>query len=603
MLQTSGPHLGVCIVVSQSAISESGLFDVVIIGGGPGGSTVGSLLRKYNPGLKVLILERERFPRDHVGESQLPPIGRVLDEMGAWEKVEAAGFPVKLGATYTWGKTTEPWVFGFIPDSEIRDTPRPGKYEGWRARVALQVDRAIYDDILLKHAGEMGCVVRQGVRIAKVHQEATPAGPRVTHLETESGERITGRHYVDASGNAAVIRRQLGVEVDAPQVLRNIAFWDYWDRPGLNEALLSRKTVRVQIRSLGYGWIWYIALSNDRTSVGLVCNAEYYKASGKRPEEIYHESLAKEPSVRALLDGARHRGKVESTTDWSYVAKRAYGPNWFLCGECLGFADPILAAGLTLTHTCAEHLACTILELERGQQDPGWLREQYEEIQQRRVRQHIRFAEYWYSANGLFTDVLDNCAKIADSAGLSLSPRDAFRWLSHGGIDDHLGQFAIGGLGLSGVKAVQHRLMHTEGEAVACDIDGATHLRLNLAGATQTTMAAPGMGRVQKISVLDREGVRLPLVGHYLTIKEVLSQESASERVVGALKQSLARKHPGEANLGPVFGQAMQALEAMAAQGWVECERRPGGTAIRMSIPKEGEIIYSERSGPVSKRR
>ncbi|MFA6044991.1 MAG: NAD(P)/FAD-dependent oxidoreductase [Phycisphaerales bacterium] len=587
---------------THASSSPSASYDVVIIGGGPGGSTLGSLLRKYNPELKVLILEKEHFPRDHVGESQLPPIGRVLHEMGAWDKIEAAGFPVKLGATYTWGKTTEPWVFGFIPAAEIKDTPRPGKYEGWRTRVAMQVDRAIYDDILLKHAASLGCEVRQGVRVAKVHHEAAAGGPRITHIETGEGERITAKHYVDASGNAAIIRRQLGIEVDAPKVLQNIAFWDYWERPGLNEALLNAKTVRIQIRSLAYGWIWYIALSNDRTSVGLVCNAEYYKASGKRPGEIYSESLAAEPSVHALLQGATSRSRVETTTDWSYVAQRAYGPNWFLCGECLGFADPILSAGLTLTHTCAEHLACAILELERGQQDASWLRGQYEDVQQRRVRQHIKFAEYWYSANGLFKDILDNCSKIAETAGLSLSPGEAFRWLSHGGIDDHLGQFAIGGLGLSGVKAVQHRLSHEGGEAVTCAIDGATHFKLNVAGATQATMAAPQLGRVLKIKVLERDGMRLPLVGHYQILQDVLAKESAAERVVAALKQQLAAKYPNERNLGPVFSQAMQSLEAMTAQGWVECERRPSGTAIRMSIPEEGEIIYSEAKGPAARR-
>lgn len=587
---------------SHASSSPGADYDVVVIGGGPGGATLGTLLRKYSPKLRVLILERERFPRDHVGESQLPPIGRVLHEMGAWDKVEAAGFPVKLGATYTWGKTTEPWVFGFIPASEIKDTPRPAKYEGWRTRVAMQVDRAIYDDILLKHAGSMGCEVRQGVRVAKVHQEATSGLPRITGIETSEGERITARYYVDASGNAAVIRRQLGVEVDAPSLLRNVAFWDYWERPGLNKALLSSNTVRIQIRSLPYGWLWYIALSDDRTSVGLVCNAEYYKSSGKRPEEIYRESLGAEATVDALLRGATSRNKVESTTDWSYVAQHAYGPNWFLCGECLGFADPILSAGLTLTHTCAEHLACTILELERGEKDPAWLREQYEIVQTRRVRQHIRFAEYWYSGNGLFKNILDNCSKIAQAAGLTLSPDAAFRWLSHGGIDDHLGQFAIGGLGLSGLKAVQHRFAHETDEAVTCMIDGATHFKLKLEGATKAIMAAPQMGRVLKIDVLERGGMRLPLVGHYQTLREVLSRESSTERVVAALKQALAAKYPAERHLGPVLSQAMQALEAMTTQGWVECERRPGGTAIRMSVPEEGEVTYSQSKGPAARR-
>ncbi|MFM8215891.1 MAG: tryptophan 7-halogenase, partial [Pirellula sp.] len=112
--------------------------DVAIIGAGPGGTTVASFLKKFMPQLDVCLIEKETFPRDHVGESQLPAVSKVLHEMGAWDKVEAARFPVKLGASYTWGKTSEPWVFGFIPASEIGSLDRPGKYEGWRQRVAFQ---------------------------------------------------------------------------------------------------------------------------------------------------------------------------------------------------------------------------------------------------------------------------------------------------------------------------------------------------------------------------------------------------------------------------------------------------------------------------------
>lgn len=145
--------------------------DVAIVGGGPGGTTLASLLKKYSPSLDVCIFEKESFPRDHVGESQLPPTSAVLHEMGAWEKVEAAGFPIKRGASYTWGKTMEPWVFGFIPESEIGDTSRPGAYEGWRKQVAFQVDRSRYDAILLDHAKSLGVRVVQPSRVTGVHCE------------------------------------------------------------------------------------------------------------------------------------------------------------------------------------------------------------------------------------------------------------------------------------------------------------------------------------------------------------------------------------------------------------------------------------------------
>lgn len=123
--------------------------DVAIIGGGPSGSTVGALLRKYSPNLRVAIFEREIFPRDHVGESHLPAISSILDEMGVWDKVEAANFPIKIGGTYRWGASDELWDLDFLVGKPFNDEPRPAKFVGQRRETAFQVDRSIYDKILL----------------------------------------------------------------------------------------------------------------------------------------------------------------------------------------------------------------------------------------------------------------------------------------------------------------------------------------------------------------------------------------------------------------------------------------------------------------------
>lgn len=578
----------------MSAAQTENRYDVAIVGGGPGGSTTGTLLKKYNPGLSVLILERERFPRDHIGESQLPPIGRILHEMGVWDKVEAAEFPIKFGATYTWGKTTEPWTFGFIPVSEIpKDYTRPGRYEGWRTRVALQVDRAEYDRILLDHAESMGCEVRQGTKVASVEH----ADDVVRALVLENGERVTARHYVDASGNAAVLRRALGVQVDAPTLLRNIAFWDYWAAPGMNAGIWEGGATRIHIRSTAYGWIWFIALGLDRTSIGLVCNAEYYKKSGRKPEDLYHEAIRSDPLVMKLIGDGKPRGRIDSTTDWSYVAERAYGKNWFLCGECLGFADPILSAGLTLTHTCAQHLAYTILELDRAEHDPRWLLGQYESIQLKRVRQHIRFADYWYTGNGLFSAIQENCTKIARESGLTLNPADAFRWLSNGGIDDILGQFVIGGLDLAGIKQVQWRLNHVGDAGVDFIISGKSHFRLNLLGATRTTVAGLQNGRIVPVQAYVRGERTLTLAGGYKPVHDILRTTPDAERFTQQLLALLRASTPAEA-IENTYQQCIMCLEAMAVNGWVSCSHRPGRPAIQLESPREGKQIYTAEWGP-----
>ncbi len=207
--------------------------DVAVIGGGPAGSTVGTLLRKYDPSLDVAIFEAEKFPRDHVGESQLPIVPRILDEMGVWDKVEAADFPIKIGASYRWGLVEDQdlWHFYFIPDGKFDKMPRPGKYAGQRALTAFQVDRSVYDKILLDHCREIGCRVYEETKVAKVVRD----GDRIDHLVIRRNgstngleETVTAKYFVDASGQSGIVRHTMGVEVESPTSLRNIAVWDYW---------------------------------------------------------------------------------------------------------------------------------------------------------------------------------------------------------------------------------------------------------------------------------------------------------------------------------------------------------------------------------------
>src|SRR5580700_7483399 len=108
--------------------------DVAVIGGGPAASTLGTLLRMYDPHLRVAIFEREVFPRDHVGESQIPHLMSTLHEMGVWDKVEAANFPIKIGGMYKWGTTEDLWALDFLPVSQFKNEDRPGKYMGQRAQ-------------------------------------------------------------------------------------------------------------------------------------------------------------------------------------------------------------------------------------------------------------------------------------------------------------------------------------------------------------------------------------------------------------------------------------------------------------------------------------
>lgn len=535
--------------------------DVAIIGGGPAGSTLGTLLKKYNPGLEVVIFEREIFPRDHVGESQLPPISHVLNEMGCWDKVEAANFPIKIGATYRWGRTPELWDFEFLPATRFKNEPRPGKFEGQRRVTAFQVDRSIYDEILLDHAAEMGCDVREGTKVVKIDRE----GDRVTGLQLASGEQVHARYYADASGHAGLLRRAMNVRAEYPSSLQNVAFWDCWQNADWAVEIGVGAT-RVQILSLDYGWIWFIPLSPTRTSVGLVIPAEYYKQSGKRPEELYAKALEDEKRVASLMAHASSEGKFQTTKDWSFLAERMVGENWFLVGESAGFADPILSAGLSLAHAGAREAAYTILELDRSLQLPEWLKEQYTHRQRARITSHIRFADYWYTANAQFTDLKQYTQKIAEEAGLELTPDKAWAWLAQGGFINEDLQTGAGGYSLATIKSLGQFLTEIEPDS---PLETCNVFRLDLSGATWKERAQYTAGRVLRTPAYVRADRVLPVYGPYEFLVNALQATHTMQGLIEMIKQAARRiRGDQEAEAQFVLG-VIQALDALVSDGWV----------------------------------
>lgn len=568
---------------------QSTPYHVAIIGGGPGGSTTGALIKKYRPDLRVLIVERETFPRDHIGESHLPPISAVLDEMGCWDKVEAAGFPIKVGGTYRWGRTPELWHFEFLPLSDFKDEPRPGKYEGFRQQTAFQVDRSIYDSILLDHAAELGCEVRQGAAVAEVLRD----GDRVEGLRLASGEVVTARWYVDGSGNAAILRKAMGVPTDVPTKLKCIAIWDYWENAEWAVHIGVGGT-RIQVMSLGYGWLWFIPIGPTRTSLGLVCPADHYKAIGKSPEALYLEAVAADERIAALVANGTRRGHVETTNDWSFLSERTTGANWFLVGETAGFADPILSAGMTLTQTGARELAFTLIELltNPGSDEP-WLKRNYDTTQRARIRQHIRFADYWYAANGQFTDLQAHCREIAREAGLDLDPQKAWAWLAQGGFaNDNVGQAGIGGCGLAAVKAVGEFL---EGEATPWQVSGHNTFHLRLEGAARDSLPRYEAGRVYPVESLVRDGHRLPLTGFFALWVDLLGLHPRLEDLLPALLRILQAEHPPE-HQRRALGDALGALEVLISEGWVEATLDPSRPRLEVGAPKDSQVMHWDQA-------
>lgn len=555
-------------------------FDVVIVGGGPGGSTAASFLRKYAPHLSVLVLEKERFPRDHIGESQLPSISPILDEMGVWDKVEAAGFPIKLGASYTWGKDADQWDFDFYPVEKWRDEPRPARFEGQRKFTAFQVDRAIYDEILIDHAADLGAEVREGTLVRDVEID----GDRVVAVTLESGERISAQWFIDASGNVGLLRRALDIPVDVTEELKNIAIWDYWQNAEWADKIGVGGT-RVQVRSLPYGWMWFIPLGPTRTSVGLICPAEHFKKLGKSPEELYLQAISEQGQIASLTAKATREKKLEATKDWSQLAERLIGANWVLVGEAAGFADPILAAGMSLTHSSARDAAYTIMELERGELDGRWLRERYNERHRTNIEQHIRFGQYWYSANGCFTDLQDHCKRIAAEAGLKLDPKKAWAWLAQGGfISESLGLPTFGSFDVTSAKQILERFDAGEGKAVGSQVDGYNVFKLNVRGATKGRMGRLHMGRIEPVECWTRGEAALPLTGIYGQIVQVLERTSDAREIFDAFTALTAAAGVPRDRANAHVSLFISALDVMIEQFWVTRSLDKKKPAVRIAM-------------------
>lgn len=541
-------------------------FDVAIIGGGPAGSTVGTLLKKLNPAWKIGIFEAVKFPRDHVGESLLPGACQVLDELGAWNEVEAAGFPVKLGGLYRWGMTEELFPLAFLREP-YSDAPRPAKYEGQRRLTAFQVDRSIFDKILLDHAASAGCRVFEETPVARIDHD----GDRIVGLELGRSDLpdpfVKADWYVDASGNRAMLRKTLGIGVDAPTALRNIAIYDYWQDAnwGTREGVDG---TNIHVMSIRWGWIWFIAMGRTRTSVGLVTSADYYKKSGLSTEELYLKAISEEPVISKLLAPARREGNLKADSDWSYIADRLVGENWFLAGDSGGFADPILSAGLTLAMTGAQKVAYSIFEVSRGKLDAAWIKSEYDRIQRGNIRDHIRFADYWYSTNARFTDLTEYCAQIAGDAGLDLSPDEAFRWLGIGGFSNDAGDNESPTSGTFRLSTVKGLIGSFAGDSPDWKITKIDRIRLNLDGAVKETAASYRRGGIEPLECYRRGRSRLFLRGlNVLVINAMQSDENAA-RIFKRIYAGLKSRASGNEQMLQLT--ILEVMEAMLLGGWIE---------------------------------
>lgn len=321
-------------------------YDVIVIGGGPAGSSVASILSRE--GRKVVVFEKARFPRHHIGESLMTDTYFTFQRMGLLEKLRQSPFVRKYSVQFAnpAGKESRPFYFFEANHHE--------------SAVTWQVTRSEFDLMLLEHAAEQGATVYQETQIKRVLFEGDRAYGVEALMTDGSVQEFQAPVVVDASGQTAMLSNKFGWRVRDPKLKKAVLF-SYFKGAHREPDLNGGATLVLRTPKGSNGWFWYIPLENDITSVGVVADPEYLvKNRGQDLAKIYYEEIEKCEPCRKRVEGAERTDKIYSILDYSYRSKSCAGDGFILIGDAYGFLDPIYSSGVLLALKMAELAADSI---------------------------------------------------------------------------------------------------------------------------------------------------------------------------------------------------------------------------------------------------
>ncbi len=352
-------------------------WDAIVIGGGPAGSTAATTLAQA--GRKVLVLEKAKFPRFHIGESLLPYNRKVFDDLGVWEKIASAGFTKKRAAQFIMGNGSRTIRLDF---SKGAFTEYPE---------AVQVERAKFDDILLHHSRESGAIVREESTVLEHRVEKDRAVIKYRAADGTEHE-VAAPYLIDASGLTNFTANRESLRNYYPGH-RKIAIFSHFSGVDMPTGEQEGDILIVRREN---SWCWLIPLSGEKTSVGLVIDAADFKALAKKPQQVFDDAVAATPAIQERFANAEMSEELHVIVDFSYKNETLVSPRVVRVGDSSGFIDPMFSSGVLLAMTSGQQGAQAVHDaLKTGKAVTAGMK-RYEKDNRKRIAIYWEFIENFY---------------------------------------------------------------------------------------------------------------------------------------------------------------------------------------------------------------